>query len=499
METSNDDRSLRIKLLWSLGTAIFWVIFLWGFWEDGVYALGLNTFVYLAAVIGLFLWSMRRRGLSLKANLFWIVPIGLIVVSFLVYDNPFLKAASIVVLPVLFAMFYNLGFLRGKEGHHWDSGLVGSLIRRSLSVLGHVVRSVSAHFRFLSAFRDGNGLVRRIVIGTVMLMVIALTVVIPLLSSADAVFAERMGGIVEWFRNLISTTAFYRVTVGIALSVLTTAALFAWGRDLTRRTEGEPDRPTDSVIAGIVLGGIMVIYLLFLWIQFRKMWVGSLPFDFRETEQLVKSGFWQLLSLSAINITLYFLIYRKTAPAVQRILLAFTVASFLLLFSAGHRMVLYVTHYGFSYEKFFALYAVLFCAVLYGWLTVSLLVRQRTDILKFLVVLFLWMYALVTVFPVEQFVLRANVALAQRPDSRIRLYELSMLSPDVLGLVRRYQAEGKLRENAYYFERARLHAGPFRTDEELAPDWSWWMDRQSRRIRDKRWFERNLMNLAVGE
>src|SRR3989344_2772001 len=102
------DKTVRIALCWSAGTAIFWVIFLWGFWEREEYALGPNTSVYLAAVIGLFLWSMRRQGIRLKDNLYWIVPIGLIAASFAIYDNPFLKAVSILVLPVLFALFYNL-------------------------------------------------------------------------------------------------------------------------------------------------------------------------------------------------------------------------------------------------------------------------------------------------------------------------------------------------------------------------------------------------------
>ncbi len=211
---------------------------------------------------------------------------------------------------------------------------------------------------------------------------------------------------------------------------------------------------------------------------------------------MVKSGFWQLLFLSVINIIIYFLAYRKTVPAVQKILGAFMVASLLLLFSAAHRMILYVTNYGFSYEKFFALYTVLFCTILLIWLISRLFVSHRSNILKFLVLLFLWMYALATVFPVEQFILRTNVSLAKNPDSRIRLFELTMFSPDVLNLVRHYQSKDMLKENAYYIAQARKGQEDIASwsDDELQPDWSWWIKRQENIISDKTWYEKNIVN-----
>ncbi len=490
------DKTVRIKLLWSAGTALFWVIFLWGFWDRGVYALGPNTFVYLAAVIGLFLWSMHRQGIRLKDNLYWIVPIGLIVASFLIYDNPFLKAVSMLVLPVLFALFYNLGFLRAQPKPHWNSRFLGRMLVRALSLLGQLRRSIAVHVRFLPRSKDKDSLVRRVAVGVFILLAISLTVIIPLLSSADAVFAAQTQVVMDRFRELLSTTLAAKILVGIIFSVVTTAGLFAWGRDLSHAEDRETETQTDSVIVGIVLGGILVIYALFLWLQFRKMWVGTLPFDFKETVYLVKSGFWQLLFLSVINIVIYFSAYRKTVPAVQKLLGAFTFASLLLLFSAGHRMVLYVVNYGFSYEKFFALYTVLFCAVLLVWLISRLFVPRRSNILKFLILLFLWMFAMATVFPVERFILSANVSLAQSSDSRIRLYELTMLSPDALGLVRRYRDEGKLKENAYYLDRERAHRPDLaaRPDDELQPDWSGWIERQEKIIREKAWYEKGVVN-----
>ena len=491
------DRTTRIKVAWSALLSLFWAVFLWNFWSRGVEALGLNAAVHLAALFGLFVWTMREEGIRWRKNLFWLVPIGLIILSFALYDNPFLKTVSLLVLPVAFAVFYNFAFLEMSRSLHWDSRLVGKLVSRGLSLIGSLGKSVAAHVGIFSSAKAQNGLVRRILLGLFLFVAIALTIVVPLLSSADTVFAASLQGLLTWFRNLFGTAIAYKILVGLLFSVLTTAAVFAWGRRHAHRPGEDGETQTDSVVVGIVLGGILLLYLFFLAIQFRNIWVGSLPFDFETAVQLVKSGFWQLLVLSVLNIAVYFLAYRKTVPLVQRILGAFTFASFLLLISAGHRMALYVAHYGLSYEKLFAAYTVLFCAVLFVWLISRLFVPYRSNILKFLVVLFVWMFGVAAVLPVEQLILRTNVALSKTDGSRVRLYELTMLSPDVLNLVRHYQATGKLRENPYYLQQARRHSPPGMSDDDLQPDWGFWLESRERQTCRKAWYEKTVANWAV--
>jgi len=161
-----------------------------------------------------------------------------------------------------------------------------------------------------------------------------------------------------------------------------------------------------------------------------------------------------------------------------------------LLASAGYRMGLYVTYYGFSYEKFFASYTVIYCAILFIWLIIKLFAKQRANILKFLIVLFLWMYSIVAIFPVEQFILRANIALSNIKESRIRLFEMTMLSPDVLSTVKKYQQQGLLKEKTGYLSREKEN----KQDEDF--DWQPWIERQEKIISDKIWYEKNLINIV---
>ncbi|MEY4722896.1 MAG: hypothetical protein RLZZ324_409, partial [Candidatus Parcubacteria bacterium] len=252
-------------------------------------------------------------------------------------------------------------------------------------------------------------------------------------------------------------------------------------------------------IAGIVLGGILALYALFLFIQAKHLWAGALPFDFKDVEASVKSGFWQLFWLSVLNILIFAGTYRKTSQGVQYLLSAFTFASFFLLASAAHRMGLYVTYYGFSYEKFFAAYTVLFCAILLCWLFTRVFAKAHADILRFTATLFLWMFGLVCVFPVEQFVFHANLALARLPQSQIRIYELTMLSPDVLGSVERAQSSGALKESSDILEREKAawssYGGQGTPEADHARGWAAWVTRGKGLIDEKAWYERNLSNV----
>jgi len=483
-------RELFLKLSLSAVLAIFWVIFLWNFWSKGVYALGFNAAIFWLLLFGLFIFVLRRSGCYLRHDLYWIVPISLIMFSYAIYDNPFLKLVSLLVLPITLGIFYNQAFLSDKKDRLWNFAFILKIITRFFSFLGEIGQTIKLYISLIiPADKTKKRVVLRTIIGLILFLIIAFTVFIPLLSSSDLVFASKVQGIYDWFLKIISLSFVYKLLVFIFLSLLFFSVLTAWSKIFNYQETEVVGQNIDPIVSGIVLGGILGLYLLFLGVQINYLWVGVLPFDFKETENLVKSGFWQLFFLTALNILIYFFTYKKTLPLVQRILTAFTVASLLLLVSAGYRMGLYVTYYGFSYEKFFASYTVVYCTILFIWLISRLFITKRSNIVKFLLVLFLWMYALISVFPVEQFILRTNVALANFKESRIRLFELTMLSPDVLTLVKEYQKNDLLQEQTSYLPRENGEL----TNKES--DWNPWIKRQEEKVANKLWYEKNLLNV----
>ena len=466
----------KITLLLGAGLSAFWVIFLWNFWDRGVYALGFNAAIFLFLFLALFVRNLCQKKAYSKQDLLWLIPMALIALSFALYENPFLKAVSLLVSTLLFTIFYNQAFLPNKKTINWNFRFVLRIIERFFSLFEKIGETAVAYFNLIFPnHKSKKQLAAKIIGGVLLFLLVALTVFIPLLSSADPLFASKLQFIYDFFLQFISLPVVYKILTFIAFAILYISVLRAWSKDFNYRGGNEQEKKIDPVIPGIILGGILALYLLFIWVQLGRLWVGALPFDFQETESLVKGGFWQLFFLSIINILIYFFTYKKTTVWVQRILTVFTFASLFLLISAAYRMGLYVVYYGFSYEKFFASYTVIFCALIFVWLISRLFIKKRANILKFLVFLFLWMYALLTVFPVEQFILRSNVALSRTEGSRIKLPELMMLSPDVLSSVKKYQKQGIINNQEF--------------------NWQLWIERQEKILSEKEWYELNLSNL----
>ncbi len=482
-------KNLVIKMISCLLLSLFWVVFIWGIWSKGIYALGINAFLFWIFTLILFIWVLYYKKYYSSKDLVWIMPLILIAFSYLIYDNPFIKAVNALVYPALAALFINYGFLKEKEIRHWDLNFITRIAGRFLLIIKKIGDAFNLYFDMITPKnKRGRGVFRKSLLGTVLFLIIAFTLIIPILSSADTVFAARMEVIYEWIKNVISVTIIYKILVFIILALLLLSSLLAWGKRYDYNEKEESKKKIDPIVSGIVLGGILGLYLLFLWVQIERLWIGNLPFEFKDTENLVKSGFWQLFFLSGINTLVYFFTYRKTNVFVQRVLVIFTTASLFLLISAGHRMGLYITFYGLSYEKFFASYTVIYSAVLFIWLITRLFMKHRANVFKFLIILFLWMFSVITILPIEQFILRTNIALSKLESSRIRLFELTMLSPDVLTLVKRYKDDGVLNEKLDYLERE----GGKKLEEDF--DWTPWIEKQEKRIADKKWYEKNIIN-----
>lgn len=457
------------NLLASCAIALFGVLFLWNFWERGVSALGINFFIFLFLIFLLFNWQeLKEKKFFNRNNIICQLPIFLIFCGFLIYENPFIKIVSIIILPILFAVFYNYARLDYSANRYWDFNFLNQFVIRISSFFGCIGKAVKCYVETLLPKDGGKRKITKILIGILFFLALAVVVIIPLLSSADREFANKINFFYLWIKNLIAFNVVAKFIVFCFLSVFLMAGFLAWQPVFVLKEKELNFKDLDTIISGIVLCGVLVLYLLFLWVQIERLIVGALPIDFKETEGLVKGGFWQLIFLSIINIGFFTIYYKKTNLAVQKILNIFTFASLLLVISAAWRMALYVIYYGFSYEKFFASYAVLFCILLFCWLIFQLFKKSKIDIVKFVLFLFLWMYGIIAIFPSEQFILRANIELAKRADSRINLYEMTILSSDVFNLAKKNNFK-----------------------------WDDWFDRQTGAVKNKERHEFNLMNFFI--
>ncbi|PWQ97781.1 DUF4153 domain-containing protein [Leucothrix arctica] len=473
--TFNNQTVLSVTTL-----AVFAVLGHWGFWSEGVFALGFNTTAFWVG-FGALLW-VNNPSLSWKKDWVWLVPLALMALSFSLFENPWLKVISCVVLPISAGTFYAYSQLINAQQSFWGLQLVRALLKRCLTPMRHI----SAAFHFCRgrvafvAFQQDHNLNKRIFTGLGLLAPLALLVLI-LLGSADDNFAELTVNAFTNFFGALNLTMIAKVLCIFIMCVLLFAGLYAW-KTKFEFTEEKVVISLDDVVVGIVMGGVLVIYCLFLWLQLDYLLIGSLPENFTATEKIVKSGFWQLFFLTILNTGLFFAVYKNTGAAAQVILRVFIVASGLLLLSAAWRMGLYVYWYGFSYEKYFASYTSLFALLVFIYLLAASFSKTRKDVFKFIAFAALWSYSVATVTPVERIIFNSNVALSQLSDSRVGLYELRQMSADIVGDVKSLVSDDNL-------------AGRLSATE--VQNWTSWIYNQERKHCGRAWYESNVSLLSA--
>lgn len=434
---------VRRTVALALGIGIFFTVFLWNFWTSGVNSVGINFMVFASLVILFYVLTQQKR-LSRK-SISWLLPTMVIIISLGIYSTPFTGIISLLLLPIIFFVFTSHESHKNLRQIIWSKLAPFTLGGLFITLLSSIFRAPEElnikDPASISKRKIDSAMLTQIAMGVIILFAVSVIVVIPLLSSADAVFAGIFKNFITQIKEFLSNLKSLPLRLLVAVLVASILLGFAhyWNRLIKPLFKNiAPRKQQDnSIILGILLSGVLMLYFLFIGIQIHTLFTDQLPIDFSKTENLVKSGFWQLFALTILNILFYVGAFRKSTVLVQRILTVFTLASLLLIASAAQRMFLYVTVYGLSYEKFFAFYTVIFCSTVFIWFLFLFTYPQHKPvrIVKTLSFLALWMYAFTTIIPLEQFIFNTNLRLTQQQNSRININELRMLGFDALPLV----------------------------------------------------------------
>jgi len=399
---------------------------------------------------------------------------ALIVASYSLYENPWLKLISLPVLIVVISVFCVYSHLKSREQLIWSGQLLKIFAIRffyPLIVMDEVLESVFDR----SLITDGilsSGLAWRVLRGILFLIPLGLAVIL-LLSSADAVFGSLALSVAQSFVSVFNWSSVLKLGLSLLLSVAVLSMAAGWNADV-EFTKTTSNKTIDGLVSGIVLTGLLLIYGVFLFVQLDQLVIKELPESYVKAEEMVKSGFWQMFLLAVLNTVLFFIVYRKTDWISQWILRIFIVASSLLMVSAGWKVWLYSYTFGLSYEKYFACYTAVFALGVLLYLVFASFTRHRCNVIKVIAFAALWSFAVATVSPIEKMIFHANLYFSKQDDTRITLSQLTQLSLDIKRDV----------EKVYTTE---LVADP--SDIALWKSWRWDLEKHDCK---RPWYESNL-------
>jgi len=143
----------------------------------------------------------------------------------------------------------------------------------------------------------------------------------------------------------------------------------------TQYISNEIELPTikiNKIYNYVILGGINIIYCLFVLIQFRYTWfVDSSNFVNLGISygEYIHSGFYQLIVIAIINYCIYLFFYKKTHKkgeiGIKINLYILLIATLMITYSALSRILLYIEVYHMTVLRFFVVYIVVCILVLF--------------------------------------------------------------------------------------------------------------------------------------
>ncbi len=234
--------------------------------------------------------------------------------------------------------------------------LFGSLLARPITFMNDI-RKAQMETGVQPAKRNIWPVVRGVVIALPIIAIFA-----SLLASADAIFGQRLTGIIKWFNieNLpeLIFRLVYIVIIGYALAGV---VLHAATESKDEKISNE-DRPFILPFLGyiestIVLGSVIALFLAFVIIQFQYFFGGTsnIHIDGFTYAEYARRGFGELVTVAffALLLFLTFSAITKRDTETQRKIfsgLGVTLVALLLvmLVSAYQRLGLYEAAYGFS-------------------------------------------------------------------------------------------------------------------------------------------------------
>ncbi|MBF0319078.1 MAG: hypothetical protein HQL01_04655, partial [Nitrospirae bacterium] len=270
-------RKLRHSVyLWAAFTAFFWVVFLWGFWSRGVYALGVNATVFCLLLFVGINRASKFAALYRRENAFWLLPFLPMFLQFSIYENPYFKIINIIVIPIMFAFIYNYTLLKDRGRFFWDYAFIKNMFVKRMNAYFKLPASLIRKDYAMLLDERARAIMGKILSGLLILSAISAIVIVPLLYSADAVFAMRIEGILNYCAQAISIEFVMRVVVLIALWYVFISVFLSWRDDFTMESEPSESR-IDDISSGVVLGGVLLLYALFIWTQLERLWIDTLP------------------------------------------------------------------------------------------------------------------------------------------------------------------------------------------------------------------------------
>lgn len=314
----------------------------------------------------------------------------------------------LIALPSLLMLHLELGaghfdaFRPGSTARSW---LVDWLVRpfSHLAKLPDAIRSLRVSHR-----SDQNNPGQPAGRSTSSLVLIALAIGIPiltvlmaLLSSADMVFAQTLAQVLSALNHgsilihiviiLCSFPLLFSLFASIDERRMTTRQNLSF-EDAAAGRDKDQHRPFNGTVVIIVLAMVLLLYAVFIGIQFTFLFAGAgLPDGYTYAEY-AREGFFQLIVVACVNLVGFALVltYASAHRTITGMLATLVAATAAILVSAARRLSLYIVTYGLTPLRFISMAFILLLAAILAMSVIRLATKKMPWLTWCFVCFVLW-------------------------------------------------------------------------------------------------------------
>lgn len=384
--------------------------------------LGLSVLLFSIA-IGVFIIYILYKNNKIKNTkaLKLIIPILLISVTYLIFNNKFLGIFNIIILIILFSLMIVM-LLFEKTNIQLILKKILYLILGSIEFVeesfSSIIEQIKNLFKMKKSNKKSKIILKKIILGIV-ISIPLIVIILILLSSADQIFSNQLQ---ELFRKIFNLNIFtldsitnliFRIIIIILISIYLIALIYnIIEDDFCENDINEIKiKKVDKIIGNTILIILNIIYLIFCYIQISVLFMNVSNIDNFDYANYARQGFFQLMAVSIINLIIILITSRKNnskldlTKILNIILALFTI---IILISSFYRMYLYEQEYGYTFLRLIVYFALATEAILIIP-TILYILGMKINLPKIYFVVIIIMYIIINYINIDNVIAKKNI------------------------------------------------------------------------------------------
>ena len=364
---------------------------------------GINVVLFTIPLLGTIVYFLKEnKSIKNKLGLLIIIPIILLSSTYFVYSNIF-NLINVLVIPFLYLLLYVVTLDKLKSFIDIIAETF-KLIFKPLDNISSFCKESKKEFPDEKISPNAKKIIKSLVI-----VIPVVIVVLLLLTSADQIFGNLFHNFNRLFGNMSFSNILVRIINFVILFFYLGGTLYFISKKYKDESkEIKEAKKKDPLTINILLTTLNVIYIVFDIIQINSLLLHRVSSGFNYADY-ARSGFFQLMIISVINIVIILLSKKSEEKTYTKIMSLVTVLlTLIIIVSSFYRMFLYEQAYGYTVLRL-GVYIILITEVILFIPTIVFIFKKEFNILRYYLIIALSVYSLVNCFSIDRIIAENNI------------------------------------------------------------------------------------------